>query len=429
MQIRSAILLGIFLCESLLADSLPVFTAHPQGALRRPGTNVTLTCGVNGADSLQWRHNGDDVPGATNSILTISNAQSTHTGYYLAIAKNAMGWVPSQMAYLNVTTGGGVVPFQNIDPTNQPLARFAWDNGGYPGQLGYPISYGEARLVVGPQLDQMSVYTNDYWYLSPTNSNPNSGPATALPYSDFSWYGPGYFGWGDVELTNIAPGQTFYYKIQVSWTNTTYVQPSTTLKLVAGGSAVPTPSTISLSWPANIDWPYPNVSLGSNPNLRTNLICVSGETTTVTVPIWNYGYPVAQWRKDGREISGATNVWYDNPPIGSQISSLILTNIQASDAGVYDVEFLCNNWVVSPRIAIRVQTQNGAGIFQTPRQSGSKFQADFVGAAGRNYMVECSTNLLNWTNLITLTNTTGTLVFSNNIPPEGNLFYRSRLLP
>ena len=89
-----------------------MFTGHPTNQLRAPGTAATLTCAATGANSFQWRHNGLDIPGATNSALSIANAQPTNTGYYVAIAKNTTGWSPSQMAYLNVTSGGGIVPFQ-----------------------------------------------------------------------------------------------------------------------------------------------------------------------------------------------------------------------------------------------------------------------------------------------------------------------------
>src|SRR5689334_23058869 len=101
---------GMVFCPSLLAD-LPVFTAHPTNQLRAPGAAVTLTCAATGADSFQWRWSGVDIPGATNTTLTVTNLHSTNSGYYLAIAKNATGWVPSQMAYLNVTAGDGILPF------------------------------------------------------------------------------------------------------------------------------------------------------------------------------------------------------------------------------------------------------------------------------------------------------------------------------
>ncbi len=62
--------------------------------------------------------------------------------------------------------------------------------------------------------------------------------------------------------------------------------------------------------------------------------------------------------------------------------------------------------------------------------AGGQFQATFIGAAGQVFAVESSTNLVNWTQLSRLTNTTGTLNFSLPIPP-GNpgQFFRTRLIP
>ena len=57
------------------------------------------------------------------------------------------------------------------------------------------------------------------------------------------------------------------------------------------------------------------------------------------------------------------------------------------------------------------------------------FQTDFVGYPGQRFDVEYSINLSNWFRLVTLTNTTGTLSFSQPIPTNSPpRFYRTRLL-
>src|SRR5204862_3986362 len=80
-------------------------------------------------------------------------AQLTNSGYYVAIAKNSLGWVPSLPAYLSVVDTPGIVPFSNRFLTNEMAA--------YQGTLYYgsggngPISNGTARVIAGPALDQM----------------------------------------------------------------------------------------------------------------------------------------------------------------------------------------------------------------------------------------------------------------------------------
>jgi len=413
MKVHQAVLAVAFLSTSLLADTLPVFTAHPTNQLRAPGATATLMCAATGADSLQWRQNGLDITGATNSTLTITNAQTTNTGYYVAIAKNTTGWTPSQMAYLNVTGGGGLVPFSNYGNSGQyALVR-------YNNMVNFmvpPVTNGVAQLVAGPEIDQMQPVSGALWDFA----------------EGIDWYGSSFAGTFDDDgfpysIPTVNPGQTVYYQVSVVVPQQpTWARPSTMLKLVAGGGANPTPSTSNLEFPYYIEWPETSAY---NPEQKTNQLRVTGETTTLSFSMFNYGFPSVQWRKNGKEISGATNVSGFGFMTFSGGSSLVLANMQPSDAGVYDMVVFGRNWIVSPRLNISVQSENGAGMFQSPRQSGDQFLSDFVGAAGRNYIVECSTNLVNWTNLVTLTNTTGSLVFSNNMTADGNLFYRSRLLP
>ena len=102
----------------VFADGLPVITVQPTNRIVSPGATATLTVTATGATSYQWRFNGADIFDATNSTLQIPNAQTNNAGYYMAVAKNATGWVPSQMAWLSVVSGlGGEVPFSNVTNT------------------------------------------------------------------------------------------------------------------------------------------------------------------------------------------------------------------------------------------------------------------------------------------------------------------------
>jgi len=395
------------LAVSAFADGLPVITTHPTNRLVAPGGTVIFSVGATGAASFQWRHNGADISGATNATLTCTNLQTTNSGYYLAIAKNATGWTPSQMAYLNVTSGGGVVPFSNATNTGSyPLVKYVYGAGPF----GVLVTDGIAQLMAGPELDQLQPVPDAWW--------------------DFSWYGPAYAGqFDDVDyaVSTVAPAQKVFYQVRINYPQApTITQYSSVLSLVAGGGAQPTPSIGALEFPYWPEWP----TTFDNAYTPWAQLRVAGESTSLKIRLYDFN-PAIQWRKDGKAIAGATN-FVVNFGWGAQTPALVITNMQPEAAGVYDLVVQSGyfgSWGISPRISVSVQAQGGAGIFQSPRQSGNQFFADFVGAAGRNYAVECSTNLANWTDLLTLTNTTGALVFSNNIPPEGNLFYRSRLLP
>jgi hypothetical protein len=54
----------------------PTVSVQPTNTVVSPGTSVTFSVVANGTAPLsyQWRRNGVNVPGATNSFLTIANA-------------------------------------------------------------------------------------------------------------------------------------------------------------------------------------------------------------------------------------------------------------------------------------------------------------------------------------------------------------------
>ncbi len=338
-----------------------------------------------------------DISGATNSSLQVTNAQSTNIGYYMAVAKNASGWVPSGMAWLSVVSGiTGIVPFSNV--TNLCSAGQARDYNDVP------LGNCTAQVVAGPALDEMQPV----------------GTSVAVVN--------GYYGNASLtrSVSGISAGQSVYYRVDITSTNV-HAQ-STVLNLVAGP---PTPSITTLQFP---EW---WVGEGLEPLLDfstlTNQVRVPGETFSLTNIYYCYtdfGVPTAQWRKNGNPIPGATNFPEDYPDFGGDFQAVLtITNVQAADAGIYDLVVLGNDWIIGPKTKVSVQLTNGQGMFQASRVSGAGFTADLLGVAGRNYQVQWSSNLTSWNNLQTLTNLTGTVSFTNTSAPAGTRFYRTVLLP
>jgi alpha-tubulin suppressor-like RCC1 family protein len=68
------------------------------------GGTVYLQAVASGARplSFQWKRNGVDVPGATNSVLMLTDAQPADGGAYSLSVSNAFGGVTSRQALLNV---------------------------------------------------------------------------------------------------------------------------------------------------------------------------------------------------------------------------------------------------------------------------------------------------------------------------------------
>jgi hypothetical protein len=71
------------------------------------GQTASLSVGVNGwpRPTFQWRFNGTDIPGATNSYLSFWNINTSAEGEYTVQARNGLGVVLSPKQILVVTSG------------------------------------------------------------------------------------------------------------------------------------------------------------------------------------------------------------------------------------------------------------------------------------------------------------------------------------
>jgi len=412
----------LLLGPKMLADTLPVFTVQPTNQIVSPGSTATLVAAATGATSYQWRFNGADIIGATGAALQVVNAQTTNAGYYLAIAKNATGWVPSQMVWLAVVHSNGLVPFSNLVNSNNFLGQAVSQ---YTSQ---PINHATAQVMAGPALDQMNLIAisgpNNQVFVTNGFFNLHQ-----LLFDNFPF--PSVYN-TNLSIPNVDAGQTVYYAVYITYTNGTviYTQPSTVISMVAGGNGYPIPSGSGLKFPIWLEWPEPQLSQYPPPS-ATNRTYVLGETFSLTNYYYSttdLGVPTFQWRKNGITIGSPQSfiAYYLN---ATASAVLTITNAQPSDAGVYDVVVLGDNWFIGPKMLVSIQTTNGQGVFQTPGFAGTNFVCALAGAAGRNYKVQQSTNLLNWSDLVTLSNATGTVTFTNATAAVGAQFYRTVLLP
>lgn len=387
-----------------LAGSLPVITSNPQNKTISPGSSASFSVGATGATSYQWRFNGTNIAGASGSVLQLPSAYVTDAGYYTAVARNENGWVPSQMAYLAVSgaTGGGTVPLSN-QGNSSAIADYQVGNA-----WGQPITNGTARVVAGPALDQMQPV----------------GASTAVVN--------GYFNATPKTVPSVAPGQTVYYRVDITYPyfGGSFTQSSTVLQLVAGGGGYPTPSAAALKFPLWPEWPEPWYQ--SSYSSPTNLVCLPGTSLTLTNYFMGYsdfGIPTLQWRKDGRSITSPMSFTGSWPTYYSSTNVLTLSSLQPADAGIYDAVVLGNNWLTGPKISLSIQFTNGPGVLRYPRVSDTNFLCDLQGVVSLTYAIQWSTNLSAWNSLCTLSNATGTITFTNGLAPEGRRFYRALLSP
>jgi glucose/arabinose dehydrogenase len=82
----------------------PFITNQPADLTVGEGQNAVLSVSALGSTPLsyQWRKNGNDIPGATNSTLAFSPAAVANSGNYTVVISNASGNVTSEVATLTV---------------------------------------------------------------------------------------------------------------------------------------------------------------------------------------------------------------------------------------------------------------------------------------------------------------------------------------
>ncbi len=88
----------------LTVNLLPIFTTQPLSNAAFVGSSVSMICAVTGTPTptYQWQKGGIDIPGATNSTLTLSNVQLSDAGSYGLVATNANGSATSRFSRLVV---------------------------------------------------------------------------------------------------------------------------------------------------------------------------------------------------------------------------------------------------------------------------------------------------------------------------------------
>jgi hypothetical protein len=77
-----------------VAAGAPVaIAAAPQDQAVVAGSNAVFSVGATGATPISyfWQANGTNIPGATNSTFTITNAQPAQQGFYNVVVSNAVG--------------------------------------------------------------------------------------------------------------------------------------------------------------------------------------------------------------------------------------------------------------------------------------------------------------------------------------------------
>ena len=143
-----------------------------------------------------------------------------------------------------------------------------------------------------------------------------------------------------------------------------------------------------------------------------------GSNATFTVLAGGTAPMSYQWRFEGADIAGATT------------NSFTRANVQTNDVGQYSV-FITNmaGSILSSNAILSILSPEAPHFDLISLLPDQRVQVVISGGTGRTYLLEISSNLLDWTNIATLTNTTGMVEFIDDPATNAQRIYRVKLAP
>jgi hypothetical protein len=332
-----------------LPTSSVAITAEPVGRTVAAGSAVAFSVTATGTNlSYQWRKGGSAIAGATSSTYTIAAVQTSDAGSYDVVVSSGSTSAFSSVAVLSVTTSaaaptismqpvstsasvGGSAAFSVGASANSALT-YQWRRNGVPvtgaTQASYTIASaqttdaGSYDVVItssgGSITSSLATLAVISGSVAPSISSPPSAAAvsigatatfsvtaTGTPTLTYQWRKNGTVIAGatssSLVISSAQPSDAGNYDVVV--TNSAGSVTSTAVALtVSTGTVAPSISAQP-------------VALNVAENGRATFsVTASGNPS-----------PTFQWRRSGAVIVGATN------------STLVLANVQSSDAVSYDV--------------------------------------------------------------------------------------------
>jgi hypothetical protein len=299
--------------------SLPIIVQQPRSRAVPAGTNLTLSVAVGdlAGTTFQWRFNGTNLAGATNAELILASVDLQTAGGYAVVISNAAGSVLSDEAAVSIVaapaapgTGSGLKGdyFDNSDFTSLRLTRvdpgvnFDWGDGTPDPLLGADTFSVRWTGQVQPRV------TGRHQFFLVSDDGARLWVNDKLVVDRFVDQPPAEYG-GAIDL---VAGQRYDVKLE-------YYE--------NGGGA-----NMGLMWAAAgqpLEWvPAPQLYDGTGPVITFQPVSQSaavGSTVSFSVTATGTAPLFYQWRRDGVPITGATT------------TSLVLSNVQMSASGGYDV--------------------------------------------------------------------------------------------
>lgn len=131
-----------------------------------------------------------------------------------------------------------------------------------------------------------------------------------------------------------------------------------------------------------------------------------------------YPFPAYQWLFDAADWANGTN------------ATLSLPNVQTNQAGSYQVIVTNSYGSVTSQVAVLTVVPPPPRILAGSLvRTNGQFKFTLQSQPGSRFVIQASTNLVNWTNLATVTNVLGTIPFTDSATNFKWRFYRAREQP
>ncbi len=435
-----------------VAPLAPTVMTHPRNRSALPGTNVTFSSlAIGDADiRYRWLLNGATIPGATNSSLNLTNLQSTNAGNYSVVASNFTGSVTSHVGVLRVKATDFPLLFaENFDTnstanwdifwgstTNSPdyTVDFAFDYGATP----YTFNGVTALIPPAPNSTEgstrgvrLTVNNNDTnAFTAAVNLYPKNfsvsnnfalkfdlwmnypggaGGINSTGSTQFAQFGINHAGtnvnWSPISATasdglwfaiDGEGGTSADYRAYIGGTNTTQAD-------VTGSTGMSASNNIATIY-QNL-FPSSRFETAGSPGKKWIEVEIR-QTNNVVV-----------WLMDGTVIAQRTNTTGFK---GGKIMLGLMDPFSSIANPARDCFVIFDN--------VRVENLSPPISFQSiTRQPDGNVALTVNSALGDNFILESSTNLLNWQPVASLTLTNNPLnITDSNATARAALFYRAR---
>jgi hypothetical protein len=394
----------------------------------------------------QWHFQGAALAGKTNSSLVLTNVRGSVQGGYHVVVSNSVGAITSVVATLLINYGASTsntVPLFALTGTswryNQTgvFLNTSWASSNYndtwPSGAGLLAVENNAAItpLMGTTLTlgRTSYYFRT-WFNMPTNFPPGTllrgttmiddgavifinGRQVTRVRMTSGTYTHSTFANNQPPVNSDASQEFFYALASTNLVRGSNVVAAEVHQVNAGSS--------DIVWGMALDAFVP---VANRPPVITNqpISRVVTNGVNVAFAVGANGTPplTYQWKRDGTNLPGATGTF------------LLLTNVQRHHEGTYAVQVnnvydtaLSSNATLTV-IVPQIQILGTSSSFTAP----GRFTLSFLGDMGGVFAVEASTNLVDWTEIGTVTNTTGTAQFDDTAAADFVYrYYRLRLLP